>query len=73
MSATYTHLSPLLSDSDARHMLAIAERFVDFILDRLEAELRRLGKLSGPRPEPPAFAPLLVQTFVRFPSAPRSE
>jgi hypothetical protein len=41
---------------------------VEVILARLEAELRRLGKLKGPRPEPTAFALLLVQSFVHFPS-----
>ena len=43
---------------------------LDFILERLEAELRRLGALSGPVPEPTEFAMLLVRTFVRFPAAP---
>ncbi len=40
---------------------------MEFILDRLETELRRLGMLDGPRPEPTEFALLLVKTFVRFP------
>ncbi len=41
---------------------------VDFILDRLENELRRIGILEGPRPEPTTFAMMLVKSFVRFPS-----
>jgi hypothetical protein len=40
---------------------------VDFILDRLESELRHRKLLQGPRPEPTQFAMLLVQSFVRFP------
>ena len=40
---------------------------VDFILDRLEASLREQGALKGERPEPTAFATLLVSHFVRFP------
>lgn len=41
---------------------------VEFILERLEAELRRLEILQGPRPEPTTFAMMLVKSFVRFPS-----
>ena len=41
---------------------------VNFILDRLESELRRTGILEGPRPEPTTFAMMLVKSFVRFPS-----
>lgn len=41
---------------------------VEFILERLEAELRRIGVLEGPRPEPTTFAMMLVKSFVRFPS-----
>lgn len=40
---------------------------VDFILQRLEAALRDRGILEGPRPDPTAFAMLLVRSFVRFP------
>lgn len=39
----------------------------DFILERLETQLRQLGVLEGPKPEPTTFAMLLVKTFVRFP------
>lgn len=41
---------------------------VDFILERLENQLRQMGVLEGPRPEPTTFAMMLVKTFVRFPS-----
>jgi hypothetical protein len=37
------------------------------ILQTLESELRGRGVLSGARPEPTAFAQLLVDTFIRFP------
>ena len=37
------------------------------ILDTLEAELSARGLLSSTRPEPTAFAQLLVDTFIRFP------
>ena len=37
------------------------------ILQTLESELRDRGVLSGARPEPTAFAQLLVDTFIRFP------
>ncbi len=40
---------------------------LESILNRLEKELRHRGALTGARPEPTAFALLLVQTFVRFP------
>lgn len=39
----------------------------EFILDRLESQLRQIGVLDGPRPEPTTFAMMLVKTFVRFP------
>lgn len=42
---------------------------VDFILDRLEAALREQGVLTGPRPEPTAFASMMVGHFVKFPQA----
>ncbi len=37
------------------------------ILETLEDDLRKRHSLEGPRPEPTAFATLLVQTYVRFP------
>ena len=37
------------------------------ILNTLETELRGRGVLTGARPEPTAFAQLLVDTFIRFP------
>jgi len=37
------------------------------ILQTLESELIDRGVLSGARPEPTAFAQLLVDTFIRFP------
>ena len=44
----------------------------DQILAILEAELRSLEILSGPRPEPTAFAMMMVQNFIKFPD-PRPE
>lgn len=40
---------------------------VDFILDRIETNLRERSVLVGPRPEPTEFAMMMVQDFVRFP------
>lgn len=40
---------------------------LDFVLDALEADLRRRGRLEGPRPENRDFAMLLVDEYVRFP------
>lgn len=40
---------------------------VDFILEKLETELRQRGILEGPKPEPTTFAMMLVKSFVRFP------
>jgi len=42
---------------------------IDFIVNRLEKALRDQGALTGDRPEPTAFARLLVNHFVRFPAA----
>lgn len=41
---------------------------LEFILERLETQLRQMSVLDGPRPEPTMFAMMLVKTFVRFPS-----
>jgi hypothetical protein len=41
------------------------------ILERLEADLRKRGRLSGPRPQEKDFALLLIDEYVRFPE-PRS-
>ncbi len=41
---------------------------VDFIVNRLEEALRDQGALTGERPEPTAFARMLVNHFVRFPA-----
>jgi len=38
------------------------------ILDRLEADLRRRGLLTGVRPTPPDFARLLIESYIRFPA-----
>ncbi len=35
----------------------------------LEDELRRRGVLEGARPDPDAFAGMMVKTFVRYPGA----
>ena len=40
------------------------------ILDILDAALRERGLIKGPRPTPTELALLLVDTFVKFPSAP---
>jgi hypothetical protein len=37
------------------------------ILDALEADLRRRGRLAGPRPPEDAFALRLIEEYVRFP------
>jgi len=38
------------------------------ILDRLEADLRSRERLTGDRPEPRAFASLLIREYIRFPA-----
>jgi hypothetical protein len=38
------------------------------ILERLEADLRKRGRLSGPRPQEKDFALLLIDEYVRFPT-----
>jgi hypothetical protein len=40
---------------------------LDFILATLEEDLRRRGRLDGPRPDNRAFAELLVAEYVHFP------
>ena len=40
---------------------------LDFILKRLEDQLREMGVLAGPRPDPTSYAMMLVKSFVRFP------
>jgi hypothetical protein len=40
---------------------------IDEILDTLEGELRERNVMHGQRPEPDAFARMLVETFVHFP------
>ncbi len=40
---------------------------IDFILDRIEADLRACGALQGARPDPTAFATLMVNHYIRFP------
>jgi hypothetical protein len=40
---------------------------LEFILERLEADLRERGRLDGPRPEAHDFATLLVGDYVHFP------
>ena len=42
---------------------------LEFILDRLEQELRAQGVMQNKRLEPTEFAKLLVKTFVKFPAA----
>jgi hypothetical protein len=42
---------------------------LDFILDRLEGELRKEGVMDGARPEPDEFAMSMVSHFIRFPAA----
>lgn len=42
---------------------------VDAVLITLENALRERGALSGPRPDPTAFALLLVSTFVQYPGS----
>ncbi|MBW2420377.1 MAG: hypothetical protein JRH19_17685 [Deltaproteobacteria bacterium] len=42
---------------------------LDFILDRLEADLRARGRSEGARPEPRQLATLLVDEYVHFPPA----
>jgi len=41
---------------------------LDFILDTLCGDLRRRGRLEGPRPESRALAEMLVDEYVRFPA-----
>lgn len=40
---------------------------IDFILDTLDADLRRRGRLTGERPAGRDFAMMLVDEYVRFP------
>ena len=40
---------------------------IEFILDRIEADLRKSGALTGERPEPTEFATLMVGRYIRFP------
>ena len=40
---------------------------IDFILNRLEDDLRAKGVLSGERPDPTAFATMMVNHYIRFP------
>ena len=42
---------------------------LDFILGTLDTDLRARGVLTGERPEPTAFARLLVNEYIRFPAA----
>lgn len=42
---------------------------LDFILDRLEGDLRRRDRLAGPRPAETDFALLLIEEYIRFPPA----
>lgn len=42
---------------------------IDQILDTLERELRSRNVLQGPRPDPDAFAMMMVETFVEFPGS----
>lgn len=41
---------------------------LDRILDTLEADLRRRGRLEGDRPPPTEFAKLLIREHIRFPA-----
>lgn len=42
---------------------------LEFILERLETELRRRGILQGERPAPTDYALMMVATFIQFPRA----
>jgi hypothetical protein len=42
---------------------------LDFVIDRLEADLRERGRIEGARPEPRELATLLVDEYVHFPPA----
>lgn len=59
---------------DEREQLAWSEGNDDLSLDKilavLEAELRERNVLSGSRPEPTEFAVMMVEHFIKFPSAP---
>ncbi len=39
----------------------------EFILDKLEADLRKRGRLEGPRPPASDLAEMLVETYIPFP------
>ena len=41
----------------------------DFILDTLEQDLRRRGRLAGARPDNRAYAELLVDEYIQFPAS----
>lgn len=41
---------------------------LEVILDRLEADLRERGRLAGARPDPRAFATVLIGEYIRFPA-----
>lgn len=40
---------------------------IEFILNRLEDDLRAKGVLTGARPDPTAFATMMVNHYIRFP------
>lgn len=40
---------------------------LDFILDTLEKDLRKRGRLDGPRPEPSSLTDVLIDTYIPFP------
>lgn len=40
---------------------------IEFILNRIEDDLRAQGVLTGARPDPTAFATMMVNHYIRFP------
>jgi len=55
-------------DEHERWRLHADDLSTDQVLDVLDADLRGLGAMDGPRPEPSDFAPLLMDHYIRFPS-----
>lgn len=59
-----------VDESDRERWLAGSDDLsLDFILDRLDSDMRERGVLSGERPSNHEFAGMLVDTYIHFPPA----
>ena len=48
-------------------MICPSRLIFTFILNRIEEDLRAKGVLTGERPDPTAFATMMVGHYIRFP------